>query len=166
MILPICHERVAVAFFIGEDYLTLFQIPVIYIICKIQVVIKNIYNMHLLSTKSVQGLDINLILWWISSAIEVEPSNEKQGNSNELTGRVIDRIQRMLPVVFQDHVRQQSIQKERKQEEDVPHVNSSYSGRQLLMYAKMIENAGKIWSDRHLAIVSSSKVGKGELFLK
>jgi hypothetical protein len=35
MILPICHERVAVAFFIGEDYLTLFQIPVIYIICKI-----------------------------------------------------------------------------------------------------------------------------------
>ena len=47
----------------------------------------------------------------------------------------------------------------------MPHVNSSYSGRQLVMYAKMIEHASKIGSDRHQAIVPSSKTGKGGIVI-
>ena len=89
--------------------------------------------MYLLFTESGKGLDIHLILWWIPSAIQVEPLNEKQGNADELMGRIKHRVQRMCPVVFKDHVHEQSIQKERKQEEDVSHVDCPDSGRQLLI---------------------------------
>ena len=49
---------------------------------------------------SGKGLDIHLILWWIPSAIQVEPLNEKQGNADELMGRIKHRVQRMCPVVL------------------------------------------------------------------
>ena len=56
--------------------------------------------MYLLFTESGKGLDIHLILWWIPSAIQVEPLNEKQGNADELMGRIKHRLQRMCPAVL------------------------------------------------------------------
>ena len=100
MILSICHKKVAVSFFVGENYLTLSQIPAICTICSICILIYNMHYMYLLFTESGKGLDIHLILWWIPSAIQVEPLNEKQGNADELMGRIKHRVQRMCPVVL------------------------------------------------------------------
>ncbi len=57
-------------------------------------------NMHLLITKSGKFLDIFLILWRISPAIQHVPLNEQNGDSNQLSGRIVYWSQRVFPVVL------------------------------------------------------------------
>jgi hypothetical protein len=80
--------------------------------------------MHLLFTEACKVLDIHLILWRIPpSAIQVVLLNKQHGDPNEFAGRIEHRIERIRPVMFEHHIRQQSIQKKWKEKKDVPHVH-------------------------------------------
>jgi hypothetical protein len=80
--------------------------------------------MHLLFTEAGKVLDIHLILWWIPSAIQAVLLNKQNGDPSEFAGRIKHRIERIRPVMFEDHIRQQSIQKKwKKKKKDVQHVH-------------------------------------------
>jgi hypothetical protein len=78
--------------------------------------------MHLLFTEACKVLYIHLILWWIPSAIQAVLLNKQHGDPNEFAGRIKHRIERIFPVMFEDRIRQQSIQKKWKEKKDVPIV--------------------------------------------
>ena len=82
--------------------------------------------MHLPISKSGQFLHILLILWRISPAIQHVPLYEQNGDSNQLSGRIVHGSQRVFPVVvLKDHGVQKNIQEEWQDQEHVPHVYSA-----------------------------------------
>ena len=88
----------------------------------------NLHQINLLFAESGKCLGIHLIPWWILYAIQVVPFNEKQGNANEVCRRINDKAQMMCGVVFSHHVGNQSIQKEREKQENVPNVYTANPG--------------------------------------
>ncbi len=89
--------------------------------------------MPLLFTEACKVLDIHLILWWIPSVIQVVPLNKQHGDPNEFAGRIKHRIERIRPIMFEHHIRQQSIQKKWKEKKDVQHVHLLKGGLGLMM---------------------------------
>ncbi len=86
--------------------------------------------MHLLFTEACKVLDIHRIL---SSAIQAILLNKEHGDLNEFAGRIKHRIEWIRPVMFEDYIRQQSIQKKWKEKKDVPHVHLLQGGLELMM---------------------------------
>ncbi len=64
---------------------------------------------------------------------EAELLNKQHGDPNEFVGRIKQRIERIRPVMFEDHICQQSIQKKWKEKKDVQHVHLLQGGLELMM---------------------------------
>jgi hypothetical protein len=85
-------------------------------------------SVHLPITKSGWFLDIIIILWRISPVIQHVPLNEQNGDSNQLSRRIVHwpGLQTVFPVVIlKDHSIQQTIQQKWQDQEHEPHVNST-----------------------------------------
>ncbi len=124
-----------------------------YEICKICVIYEKLSNMHSMHLHFTHGghskdLAIHLVLWLIPSAIQIVPLSKHQRNFNELAWRIKHLVQRMCPVMFnffKHHIGQESIQKKRKEKEDVLHVNSLDPLEVIFISSKIFKDTSKVW---------------------
>ena len=80
----------------------------------------------------------------------------KNGDSNQLSGRIVHGSQRVFPVVvLKDHGVQKTIQEEWQDQEQVPHVYSADLWRQSFVLSKVLENGCHVRSQRHQTVVLS-----------
>ncbi len=73
------------------------------------------HNIHLLFIEDGQVLVINLILWRKTSSIQIIPLDKEQSDSDELVRWIKDWVERIIPIVLDNYIGQQSIEKKRQE---------------------------------------------------
>ena len=95
----------------------------------------------------VQILKIILVLRRESTTIQAIPCKQHHHNLHHMWRWIGNLDDRIASVVLGNLLCEQSLQKERQQQEDVAHIHRSNSRWQFLLAAQILEYACHVWGD-------------------